>query len=155
MPAALPIREELSASELRALARREGKGRVAARMFAIAHALDGVSRAGTGQCGCSQGKGSITHDDLLPPLDLVGASPSFQPAGWPLQINPFAYRPVGGALADHSHDGLLPSSRRPFHSAICGEMRPVSGHPMSAGATPKRAVSGSVLLWFQGQFVCG
>ncbi|KAA1056355.1 hypothetical protein FH063_004503 [Azospirillum argentinense] len=56
MPAALPIREELSASELRALARREGKGRVAARMFAIAHALDGVSRAGTGQCGCSQGR---------------------------------------------------------------------------------------------------
>ncbi|WP_448192954.1 helix-turn-helix domain-containing protein [Azospirillum sp. sgz301742] len=45
MPAALPIREDLSASELRALARRESKGRVAARMFAIAHALDGVSRA--------------------------------------------------------------------------------------------------------------
>lgn len=45
MPAALPIREDLSASELRALARRERKGRVAARMFAIAHALDGVSRA--------------------------------------------------------------------------------------------------------------
>ncbi|WP_109156589.1 MULTISPECIES: IS630 family transposase [unclassified Azospirillum] len=45
MPAALPIREDLSASELRALARREHKGRVAARMFAIAHALDGVSRA--------------------------------------------------------------------------------------------------------------
>ncbi|CAO3405703.1 helix-turn-helix domain-containing protein [Azospirillum largimobile] len=32
MPAALPIREELSASELRALARRESKGRVAARL---------------------------------------------------------------------------------------------------------------------------
>ena len=31
MPAALPIREDLSASELRALARRESKGRVAAR----------------------------------------------------------------------------------------------------------------------------
>jgi transposase len=45
MPAALPIRDDLSASELRALARRESKGRVAARMFAIAHALDGVSRA--------------------------------------------------------------------------------------------------------------
>ena len=36
MPAALPIREDLSASELRAPARREGKGRVAARLFAIA-----------------------------------------------------------------------------------------------------------------------
>lgn len=45
MPAALPIREDLSAGELRLLARRENKGRVAARMFAIAHALDGVSRA--------------------------------------------------------------------------------------------------------------
>lgn len=45
MPAALPIREDLSAGELRALARRENKGRVAARMFAIAHALDGASRA--------------------------------------------------------------------------------------------------------------
>ncbi|ACI97467.1 hypothetical protein [Rhodospirillum centenum] len=43
MPAALPIREDLSASELRTLARRESKGRVAARMSAIAHALDGVS----------------------------------------------------------------------------------------------------------------
>lgn len=45
MPAALPIREDLSAFELRALARRESEGRVAARLFAIAHALDGVSRA--------------------------------------------------------------------------------------------------------------
>ncbi len=45
MPAALPIREDLSANELRTLARRESKGRVAARMFAIAHALDGVRRA--------------------------------------------------------------------------------------------------------------
>lgn len=45
MPAALPIRDDLSASELGALARREKKGRVAARMYAIAHALEGVSRA--------------------------------------------------------------------------------------------------------------
>jgi hypothetical protein len=37
--AALPIRADLSPSELRSLARRETKGRVAARMYAIAHAL--------------------------------------------------------------------------------------------------------------------
>lgn len=43
--AALPIRNDLSPEELRALARRESKGRVAARMYAIAHALDGMSRA--------------------------------------------------------------------------------------------------------------
>jgi transposase len=43
--AALPIRADLSPSELRSLARRETKGRVAARMYAIAHALDGLARA--------------------------------------------------------------------------------------------------------------
>lgn len=45
MPASLPIREDMSASELRALARRQNKRQVAARMCAIPHALDGVSRA--------------------------------------------------------------------------------------------------------------
>jgi transposase len=45
MSAGLPIRGDLSASELRALARRERDGRVAARLYAIAHALDGFSRA--------------------------------------------------------------------------------------------------------------
>ena len=35
MPAALPIREDLSAGELRALARRQRKGRVAVRLYAI------------------------------------------------------------------------------------------------------------------------
>ncbi len=45
MGAALRIRDDLSASGLRALARRERDGRVAARMYAIAHALDGISRA--------------------------------------------------------------------------------------------------------------
>ncbi|AWJ93195.1 hypothetical protein Sp245p_25545 (plasmid) [Azospirillum baldaniorum] len=43
MPVALPIRKDLSASESRALARRGNNGRVAARMFAISHAPDGVS----------------------------------------------------------------------------------------------------------------
>lgn len=41
----LPIQTDLSASELRALARRERRPRVAPRLYAIAHVLDGVSRA--------------------------------------------------------------------------------------------------------------
>ena len=45
MPEALPIRTDVSADELRVLARREKKGRVVARMLAIAHALDGIGRA--------------------------------------------------------------------------------------------------------------
>ena len=42
---ALKIRDDLSAETLRQSARREKDGRVAARMYAIAHALDGLSRA--------------------------------------------------------------------------------------------------------------
>ncbi len=42
----LPIRTELSAAELRALAWRETRPRVAPRLYAIAHVLDGVSQAG-------------------------------------------------------------------------------------------------------------
>jgi len=45
MVAALVIRTELSAGELRALARREKDPRAASRMYAIAHALEGKSRA--------------------------------------------------------------------------------------------------------------
>ena len=45
MPAPLPIRDDLSPGELRALARRERDGRVCARLHALAHALDGRSRA--------------------------------------------------------------------------------------------------------------
>jgi transposase len=45
MPAPLPIRDDLSPRELRALARRERDGRVCARLHALAHALDGRSRA--------------------------------------------------------------------------------------------------------------
>jgi transposase len=40
----LPIADHHDASALRALARREKNGRVASRMAAIAHALDGVTR---------------------------------------------------------------------------------------------------------------
>jgi transposase len=45
MGKALEIRGELSAEALRWEARREKDGRAAARMYAIAHALDGLSRA--------------------------------------------------------------------------------------------------------------
>lgn len=45
MVAALSIRTDLSAGELRALARRQKDPRAAARMYAIAHALEGKSRA--------------------------------------------------------------------------------------------------------------
>ena len=45
MGTALAIREDVSAAELRRLARREKDGRTAARMYAIANALEGMSRA--------------------------------------------------------------------------------------------------------------
>lgn len=45
MPRALRIRDDLSAEELRRLARREKGRRPAMRMLAIASALDGMSRA--------------------------------------------------------------------------------------------------------------
>ena len=45
MVAALSIRADLSAGELRALARREKDPRAASRMYAIAHALEGKSRS--------------------------------------------------------------------------------------------------------------
>ena len=45
MVVALPIRTDLSAAELRALARREKDPRAASRMYAIAHALEGKSRS--------------------------------------------------------------------------------------------------------------
>src|SRR5205085_12352989 len=45
MGSPLKIREDRSPAELRRLARREAEGRVAARLYAIANALDGTSRA--------------------------------------------------------------------------------------------------------------
>src|SRR3712207_8115994 len=41
----LPIRDDVPAAELRRLARREPDRAAAARMFAIANALEGMSRA--------------------------------------------------------------------------------------------------------------
>ena len=45
MVVALEIRTDLSAGELRALARREKEPRAGSRMYGIAHALEGLSRA--------------------------------------------------------------------------------------------------------------
>ena len=45
MGTGLAIRQDLSADELRALARREKDGRAVKRMLAIAHALEGMERA--------------------------------------------------------------------------------------------------------------
>lgn len=42
---ALVIRDDISSEELRRRARQEGDGRVAARLFAIANALEGMDRA--------------------------------------------------------------------------------------------------------------
>ena len=42
---ALAIRDDISPEELRRRARQEGDGRVAARLFAIANALEGMDRA--------------------------------------------------------------------------------------------------------------
>ena len=44
MGAALAIRTELEAVELRRLARQERDGRVTARLIALANVLDGMSR---------------------------------------------------------------------------------------------------------------
>ena len=44
MPAPLSIRTDRDAGELRRLARRECRGRVSARLLALANALDGLPR---------------------------------------------------------------------------------------------------------------
>lgn len=44
MPEARPIRDDIPAEELRRLARRESKGRVASRLLGLANALDGMDR---------------------------------------------------------------------------------------------------------------
>jgi transposase len=44
MPEARPIRDDISAQELRRRARRESNGRVASRLLALANALDGMAR---------------------------------------------------------------------------------------------------------------
>ena len=50
MSKALKIRDDLSAEALRQAARREKDGRAAARMYAIANALEGMTRAEAARC---------------------------------------------------------------------------------------------------------
>lgn len=51
MGRALSIRDDRSTADLRLLARRERDGRVAGRLYAIADALDGMTRADRGAVG--------------------------------------------------------------------------------------------------------
>ena len=44
MGAALPIRDDIPAEELRRLARQESDGRVACRLLGLAHVVDGMNR---------------------------------------------------------------------------------------------------------------
>lgn len=44
MPGALPVRTDIAAAELRRRARKEAKGRPAARMYAVANVLSGMGR---------------------------------------------------------------------------------------------------------------
>jgi hypothetical protein len=44
MGAAIPIRTDIAAEELRRLARQDTNGRVACRLLALANVLDGMSR---------------------------------------------------------------------------------------------------------------
>ena len=44
MPEALVIRQDIPPAELRRRARREANGRVASRLLALAHALEGMDR---------------------------------------------------------------------------------------------------------------
>jgi transposase len=44
MPEARPIRDDISAEELRRRARRESNGRVASRLLGLVHALEGMDR---------------------------------------------------------------------------------------------------------------
>ena len=52
MGAPVPIRDDIAAAQLRRLARQESNGRVACRLLALAHVLDGMSReAAAGRAG--------------------------------------------------------------------------------------------------------
>jgi transposase len=63
MVAALVIRTAVSAAELRSLARREKDPRAASRMYAIAHALEGKSRAEAARlCGMER---QALHDAVV------------------------------------------------------------------------------------------
>ncbi len=50
----LPIRDDVSPSEVRRLGRHEHDAAAARRMYAIAHALEGMTRAGVGRIDCNE-----------------------------------------------------------------------------------------------------
>src|SRR5436305_3171380 len=58
MGSPLKIKEDRSPAELRRLARRERGGRIAARLYAIANALDGMSRAAAAQLAGMERQGT-------------------------------------------------------------------------------------------------
>jgi hypothetical protein len=57
---ALGIRDDISPEELRRRARREADGRIAARLFAIANALDGMDRASAARLAGMDGRPCAT-----------------------------------------------------------------------------------------------
>jgi hypothetical protein len=65
MGKALEIRDDLSAEALRHAARREKDGRAAARTYAIAHALDGLSREAAAWLAGHGSSGTARRGDVL------------------------------------------------------------------------------------------
>jgi transposase len=62
MGAPVPIREDIPAAQLRRLARQETNGRVACRLLALAHVLDGMSRE---RAACQAGMDRQTLRDWV------------------------------------------------------------------------------------------
>src|SRR4051812_50198149 len=81
MGSPLKIKEDRTPAELRRLARRERGGRIAARLYAIANALDGMSRAAAAQLAGMERQ--ALRDAVLRynTEDLAGARGP--PKGWP------------------------------------------------------------------------
>jgi hypothetical protein len=69
MGAAIPIRTDIPAEELRRLARQETNGWVACRLLAVANALDGMSREAAARQGWD---GSADAQGLGAPLQRRG-----------------------------------------------------------------------------------
>ena len=82
MGKALKIRDEMSAEASRRAARQEKGRQTAARMYAIAHALDGLSRAEAARAALSAGAACAARGVVAP----VGAR-----ALWPTAV-----RRIGG-----------------------------------------------------------
>ena len=81
MGAALSIRGDMPAEELRRLARLEGDGRVACRLIALANALDGMSRE---RAAKQAGHGPADAQGLGDPLQCRGRRGSGRSAAeWP------------------------------------------------------------------------